>query len=456
MRPSVNSPRLGSAEEFAALRHLLEGAGYREAAICERLGIERLSQAARMRSGGPQPDALDSLIRLFLLEELLAPGWLPAGVLEAGGALGVIEVRDGMAAATAKLYPVQTVYVISDLDQRSKPHTDRVFSAISPQTEDFLQMVGEARCPACLELCSGAGAAALLAAQRYAVQAYAFDISERCTAFAEFSRRLNGIENLTVRQGNLYGPARGQTFDRILAHPPYVPSLRTEQVFRDGGDDGESLTRRIVEGLPTYLHPGGRLYLTAMLADYPAEWIESRLRRWLHYAAPEFDIVVVHRKRYDAGNFLFDNADPSDLPAWRQLLEQRRIAWFRYVTAIVQRHSEAAPAVTVARVAGPEFTIGAAERALAAAQRLEDEDWRDLRPTAAGPIEQVVSHKLRSGRWAEDGYTLRVKQAFDVEVLAREGSAELLARCDGRRTIGELGSEADLREWILAGLLEVA
>jgi hypothetical protein len=409
-----------------------------------------------MRTGGPAPDPLDVLIRLFLLEEPLPRADVGADLAEAAGALGLLETRGALLAPTAKLYPVRSVYVASDLDQSIKAGNDHVFSAISPQTEDFLAMTSEAPCPACLELCAGAAAGALLAAQRYAVQAYAFDISERCSLFAEFSRRLNGLANLTVLRGDLYAPAKGQTFDRILAHPPYVPSLRTAQVFRDGGDDGEELTRRIVEGLPLYLHPGGRLYLTAMLAEYPAEAIETRLRRWLHYAAPDFDLVVVHRRRYDAGNFLFDNADPADIPAWRQLLEQRRIVWFRYITAIVERHAESAPPLTIARVAGPEFRIGAAERALSAAKQMRAAGWTSLRPVATAPIEQMASHKFRSSRWVEDGFTLRRRDAFEIELLANEAPGDLITRCDGTSSIAELGHEHELREWIIAGLLDIA
>jgi precorrin-6B methylase 2 len=456
MRPSATSPRPGTPQQFDALRRFLADSGYTEAAVCRRLGISRLSQAARLRIGGPPPDGLDALIRLFVLEEPLPASCLPAEIAALAGALGLVETRGKLLAPTARLYPVQTVYVVSDLERSAKPGGGRVFSAISPQTEDFLQMTGERPCPACLELCAGAGAAALLAAQRYAVQAYAFDISPRCAAFAEFSRRLNGLRNLTVRRGDLYAPARGQTFDRILAHPPYVPSLRTAQVFRDGGDDGETLTRRIIEGLPEYLHPGGRLYLTAMLAEYPAESIESRLRRWLHHAAPEFDIVAVHRQRYDAGNFLFDNADPADIPAWRQLLEQRRITWFRYATVIVERHREAAAPITLTRAAGTAFTIAAAERALAAARRLEAADWLELCPVPAAPVERIVSHGLKNAAWVEDGCALRIERPFAVEVPANESAAALLARCDGRTAIRELGNESELRQWILAGLLEIA
>lgn len=331
------TPRTGTPQQFAALRQFLAESNYTEAAICERLQIPRLSKVVHLRTGGPEADALDWLIRLFLLEETLPRPWIPDPVLEVLCALGLVIAEDEVT-STVKLYPVRSVYLISDRDLSGRTGVEHVFSAISPQTEEFLEMVPDDPCPACLEICAGAGAAALLAASRYAVQAYAFDVSERCRLFTDFNRRLNGIQNLTAARGDMYAPAGRRTFDRILAHPPYVPSLRNSQLFRDGGEDGETLTRRVVEGLPNYLHPGGRLYLLAMLAVYPDDPIPQRLRRWLREAESEFDITVESRRSIDARAFLFDNCAPEDLLAWRQFVEQSRISQFQYVNVIVERH----------------------------------------------------------------------------------------------------------------------
>jgi hypothetical protein len=449
------NPRIGSPEQFAALRGFLREAEYTEPAICERLGIPSLSRVVHLRTGGPRADALDWLIRLFLLEETLPGEWIPAEILAVLQGLGLVTGEPDVT-GTVKLYPVRSVYVISDRDLSGRTGADHVFSAISPQTEEFLQLMPERRCPACLEVCAGAGAAALLAAQKYAVQAFAFDVSERCRAFAEFSRRLNGIRNLTVKRGDMYAPAGGQTFDRILAHPPYVPALRNTQLFRDGGEDGEWLTRRVVEGLPGYLHPGGRLYLVAMLAEYPDEPIERRVRGWLRDAEREFDIIVVLRRACDAGTFFFDNCAPEDLPGWRQFLDQRRIRRFRYTNIIVERHSEAAGAVTVVREAGEGFAIGHAEAALAVGQRVGDREWlRAARPRAVAGTRYTADAELRSAAWVEAGGSLWRGSPFRVNGAAPAWVAELAARCDGTRTVAELGHEDEVRELIAAGLLEI-
>jgi hypothetical protein len=48
-----------------------------------------------------------------------------------------------------------------------------------------------------------------------------------------------------------------------------------------------------------------------------------------------------------------------------------------------------------------------------------------------------------------------MSRPFRVELDAPEGAAELLARCDGRRTVAELGHADFIRECIASGLLEV-
>ncbi len=449
------TPRTGTAAQFAALRNFLVEANYTAPDICERLEIASLSKVVHLRIGGQRSDALDWLIRLFLLEEALPREWIPGEIGELLEALGLMTGA-GTVAATVKLYPVGPVYVISDRDLAAQSGADHVFSAISPQTEEFLAMVPASPCPSCLEICAGAGAAALLAARRYAVQAFAYDLSARSCAFAEFSRRLNGIANLTVARGDLYAPAGRQTFDRILAHPPYVPSLQNTQLFRDGGADGEWLTRRIVEGLPNYLHPGGRLYLLALFAEYGDDPIPARLRSWLRDAGRQFDLVVVLRRALDARAFLFDNCAPEDLPSWRQFVEQRRIFQFRYVNVIVQRHRDEASPLTAVREAGDGYTIGDAERSLQRVGSVDDVEWvKSLRPRVPRGLHCASHSRLENGTWIGEQHVLTTDGPFRMHAAIPEWAPDLLARCDGTRTVAELGQIDYLRGLIAMGLLEV-
>lgn len=73
-----------------------------------------------------------------------------------------------------------------------------------------------------LDLCTGSGALALLAALRGA-HVSATDLSWR----AVLSTRLNAArarQRVRVLRGDLSGPVRGQRFDLVVSNPPYVPA----------------------------------------------------------------------------------------------------------------------------------------------------------------------------------------------------------------------------------------
>src|SRR5437879_3188161 len=77
-------PRLGTAEEFAALRRLFDAAGYSFEAIRRRLKVESLRDYSKPRpSGRLVVDSLDALIALFFecgfVDEARLGATLPPG-----------------------------------------------------------------------------------------------------------------------------------------------------------------------------------------------------------------------------------------------------------------------------------------------------------------------------------------------------------------------------------------
>ena len=169
---------------------------------------------------------------------------------------------------------------------------DVVYPAIFENTREFVDRLPQTPCEAMLDIGTGTGIAAMRGAP-YAGHVWATDISARCTLFAEFNRRLAGLENMTVVEGDMYAPVEGLTFDRIVTHPPYIPARQTELIFRDGGEDGEQIIRRAVEGLPRFLRPGGKFYALLMATDREGEDFEQRIRKWLGADEGSFDVILV-------------------------------------------------------------------------------------------------------------------------------------------------------------------
>jgi hypothetical protein len=274
--PTPSPLRLHAGDAFEIVRAFLRGANFDEETICRRLDLESIDRFRAVRDGRPAAtprDALDVLVHLFLDNESLA--WAEAETLVPGDALGAMRalglIRDHRTDPTrvvsnVLMYPAESLYIVSDVavqpeDGAASRWWDLVYAAITTNTRYFLATMPRHRCSALLDLCSGTGIAAL-AGSRFADHAWATDVAERSTEFARFNARLNAIGNVTVASGDLYAPVEGLTFDRIVTHPPYVPARETRMVYRDGGSDGEDVTRRIIGGLSTYLRPGGDFHCT--------------------------------------------------------------------------------------------------------------------------------------------------------------------------------------------------
>jgi release factor glutamine methyltransferase len=115
-----------------------------------------------------------------------------------------------------------------------------------------------------LDIGTGTGALALAAARSGAASVTAVDLSLRSVAAAWLNSRLHRVA-CTVHWGDLCGPVAGQSFDLIVANPPYVPAatavLPRHRISRcwDGGLDGRVVLDRICTEGPGLLAPGGML-----------------------------------------------------------------------------------------------------------------------------------------------------------------------------------------------------
>jgi release factor glutamine methyltransferase len=113
--------------------------------------------------------------------------------------------------------------------------------------------------------------------ERPELDVWAADISAGAveTARANAERLLSGRGTVRFLEGDLYAPLPDDApeFAVITANAPYVPSaeiaalakeVRNEpRIALDGGEDGLALLRRIIDGAPRRLTPGGALLLEA-------------------------------------------------------------------------------------------------------------------------------------------------------------------------------------------------
>jgi methylase of polypeptide subunit release factors len=445
---------LADSAQFETVRTLLRGSGYTTEGICSHLNIEFLDEYPTKAKETEQPrpisSALDVLLSLFfeggLVTRKRMAAYLGNSAYDDLSALGLIAPLESETCyATVLLYPVNDVYICSDRwsnpdGSKFKPFDDIVYSARSITTQRFLRLIPTSPCEALLDLCSGTGVFGLVSAP-WARRVYAFDIADRSTHFAEFNRRLNGVENLVCATGDLYEPAGKLTFDRIIAHPPYVPVLKNQLIFQDGGDDGESILRRVVEDLPRYLQPGGRLYCSSMGSDRFQEPFEQRIAEWLGGARGEFDVAVIVRsvrdpQDYAVRDLLRGTGDVAELKQWEALFRGKRIERLVYANIVIQRHAEARPAFTIRRQMGRGF----------ASQELQwmlDWETAATRPDvfhkilssrlrAPSHTELHTKHELAGGDWKPAAYSLESPYPFESKADVEAWSAFLVGHAQGQ------------------------
>jgi SAM-dependent methyltransferase len=444
--------------EFAAARGVFEAARYRYGALCERLGVQRLYEykmpSAAELLARPVNDALDAMHRLFgvglyLERETVERFFGSEGrtALCAVGLLAADADRPEADFATAMVIPFLDTLTANDrfcspIGKAIEQPADAVYPALFDNTYNFVTRIPETPCEALLDLGTGSGPAAICQA-RFAREVWATDITPRSVHFAEFNRRLNGCGNVRTLAGDLYEPVRGLTFDRIVCQPPYVAVAEDRITFRDGGQDGEQVFRRIVEGLPEYLRAGGNFYALLMASDREGESFEQRIRKWLGERAPEFDVLVGSDIALDPMEFLLSaqKIPPAEKEYRRFLYEENKTRAVIYGSVVIRRHAEPRPAVTV-RTALGKCVRGADLDFLldwngATAAPGGTEMLLGARPRLGRHFELAVTHRVRDGRLAPEEFELRTAGPYVSKGRTPAWAAQVVAECDGSRTWGE-------------------
>jgi SAM-dependent methyltransferase len=453
---------LEQSPHFAFLRDFLRSLEFNEESICRRVGMAGLNEflsneRARVTLSG-ESDGLGFLIRLFLLGELLGvkelESVIPTGALEAMKDLGLLieDAADhARVCASVALYPVGRLFIVSDrwsTPEGNAPELpdDFVFPAITANTSQFMVSLPRDACESFLELCSGTGVAALEAA-RQANHAWAVDITERSTQTAEFNRLFNGFDNVTTIQGDLYECLGDLTFDRIVAHPPYMPVLNRVQIFYDGGSDGEQVTRRIVMGLPRYLRPGGCFYCLAQGSDREGAPFEQRVRAWLGEEQSEFDVMVIVRQPQNPEDAAMQYAVKSRgggqaAHEMREALRGLGIQLMVYGWMIIQRRQDARPVFTTRKSTGPNTGRDEIDWLLkwetAAAKPRFINKFAEMHPVPAPSLELHVVHRMKEEDLAPEQFSLRTEYPFSVDCRVQPWMGFLLPQCDGKLRVREL------------------
>ena len=459
-RSSVAPLRLGASEDFALIRSVLHEASFDEQTICSTFRLGDMSDVAQLRVADIDQSGvsyqLQILCRLFLVLGLVPRTEVErafdervTGAFLSLGLLGRGEFGDNFY-ANVLLYPVHGLIIASDREinpdgSRITRLTDLVFPAIYEGTLQFLRLLPELQGDA-LDLCAGTGIGAFALSRTYQ-RAFALDISVRASVFARFNQLLNGRENVEVLQGDLYEPVAGQTFDCIVAHPPYVPSLTLETVWRDGGVTGDLFVRRIVEGLPSYLRPGGCAMMLTQAVDTKAGVFEEQVRQWLGAAGDEFDIIFARKTDRSPEQVLQLLFKKGPDPAAATLGEEFRRAGVVNMPygALFMRRVSRSPDQASWTIR-PQLSSDTSGADFQATFALHDRvsrphfaaDLARTKPRLAPRLEVTVTHVVDEGSLVPAEYVFDTGRPFAKRAQFDPWAVPLFMRFDGSATVKEI------------------
>jgi hypothetical protein len=424
------------------------------------LGRNETTPGIRATAGGTAVETLTRLWPLQAVVELAAAEAALPGLVDPLCNAGLIERSVGSVRARVDLRPYadddHDWWVVSDLTPGLDGSPNQVgpdhVLGISSASSSLAQLTVRAEVGSALDLGTGCGVQSLHLAH-HARRVVATDVNRRALAMTRLNAALNEVE-VDVREGSLFDPVRGASYDLIVTNPPFVVSPGTGEllVYRDSGLPGDEMVRRVVTGAPAYLNPGGVAQVLANWVHVEGRPWQERLEEWL---APQdgvaCDAWVVQREVADPAQYVelwLRDAGHDRLPdyarrydAWVGWFEERGITGVGFGWVNLRRTDRAVPSVRVEewpyeveQPLGPEVAAWTERADLLAGigdADLLDRAWRrrkDVRqetvgePGAEDP-EVIVLRQQRGMR--------RARQVDTVE-------AALVGASDGELTGGRL------------------
>lgn len=161
----------------------------------------------------------------------------------------------------------------------------------------------------CLDLCAGPGVQSIFSSL-YSSKVTSVEINPFASALASINVLINGLEGkIELLCGDLYDPVKGRTFDRIVANPPLLPfpDEIPYPFVGHGGHDGLRITRRILEGIPTFLSEAGfaQIIGTCLSDGIIPMWVDE-LSDWAIQNKMDTILTITCHRPLHQGSRMFD------------------------------------------------------------------------------------------------------------------------------------------------------
>jgi methylase of polypeptide subunit release factors len=374
--------------------------------------------------------------------------------------LGVAELGVAEVAPLARVTPVQELFIASDLHSRGDDDPPDYVAGYTPTTRVCDALTPRRRVRAALDVGTGCGALALMAA-RHADQVVATDVNPRALAFTELSAALNELDNVETRRGSLFDPVRDERFDLVSCNAPFVVSPETRWTYRDTGLPADELSAEVVRGAAALLRDDGFATVAiSWVSDDPDE-PDTRAIRWLKetgcdawllsmYGADPLDHAAEWNDHLSVEPGRLDDA----LARWQAHFDELGIRWVSEGAAVLHKRAGRV-GVRVDEVDDDELEIADKQIRRAFANRaLELRGKKLLRARLALAPRAHVELELRNGRITAARALLDEGTRPEVDLPAR--LAKAIGSLDGSKRPRFAPADARvLRELLELGVLRV-
>lgn len=349
------APAVADFDDYSRVRDVLAGANYTDEGVVKSLGVDTLTRLRekrlpvllrRTRGGTP----LETLIRLFILGQPVGTDAARAAFApmapEKWAEIGLVEIIGSEVRALLQLRCFQGMVLAFDFTRRGPRglRGDYVMG-VSPSSLLLAGMTVRRKWRAALDLGAGCGIQAFLAA-RHSERVIAADYNLRAVAITRFNARLNRLDNVECRQGDMFDPVAGEAFDLIVSNPPFIISPDSRHMFLNSGKEGDEVCRRIVMEAPRFLHEGGYCILNANWAVVEGQDWMDRLAGWFQGSGCD-GLVLRHEIKepaeYAAQWIETESEEPAEFQRafdeWMTYYSERGISGIGFGAIIMRRAS---------------------------------------------------------------------------------------------------------------------
>jgi methylase of polypeptide subunit release factors len=438
-----------ATELGAALRSV----GYSEDALQELLGEDAytIDRALAPVEARRLPDTQIATVVRALFLQLPVPRDRAVRALgdrgvEALAATGLATVGTEVD-PRARILPVGPVLLASDGYSLDGDDPADYVATYTPTARVLDTLTPRPRVERALDVGTGSGVHALLAAQ-HARHVIATDVNPRALAYTQLNAALNGLTNVECRQGSLFDPVEGETFDLITCNAPYVVSPERRWAYRDSGFDEDEVSARVVRAGAEHLAEGGFASLLVSWLAGDEDKPDERVVAWAEATGCSAWILPTlgsdpldHAAEWNSHLAGDSRAFGTAVAEWEEYFERLGVRWISEGAVLLHRQPDGRKSLRVDPV-DEEDLVDAGDqiqRAFEGWDTLSELDsWGpllDSRVSVAMPLRLERELEPRGARAVDAEGRIELGEGMRQAVDATADAQEVIASLDGGLTL---------------------